>query len=181
MSAHADPKHPDQNPRAADVPAAEAGNPSSRRNSLTTIGLCGLGMILVGSGMHRAFAEGWRVALALAGMLILILGMWMVQERWLTRERHRLITSALKRTGVDRDSGQWNGTASPRTRTRRGRKPVDAAHRGAPRGAGIGLATAERHQGRRKDRLEKPRGRRAAARKELPERSGQRNQCKEGE
>lgn len=64
----------------------------------TTIQLCGRGMILAGSGMLLAVNKGWGLCLALAGMLILILAMGMVQERWLTRERHRLIAIALKRT-----------------------------------------------------------------------------------
>ncbi|HYW13907.1 MAG TPA: hypothetical protein VE871_18230 [Longimicrobium sp.] len=76
-------------------------------------------MILVGSGMRRAVTAGWQVWLALAGMLILILAMWMIQERWLTRERHRLMRSALKGTAAVGDSGRLKEKASRRTRPRR--------------------------------------------------------------
>lgn len=125
MSSDADPKHPAQNRRAAGAAMGDENGPSIRRIPLTTIGLCGLGMILVGSGMRHAVTEGWRVWLALAGMLIVILVMAMVQERWLTRERHRLIASALKWTRVSRDSGRGKGKTRRRTGGRNGEKPVD--------------------------------------------------------
>ncbi|HLM68086.1 MAG TPA: hypothetical protein VK358_11190, partial [Longimicrobium sp.] len=77
-------------------------------------------MLLVGGGMAFAVDERWWVWLSIAGMLILILAMGMSQERWLTRERHQLITSALKRTAV---TGRSRKKASQGTRTRRGANP----------------------------------------------------------
>lgn len=120
MSSDADSKPAAPNRRAAGVPTSRDDGLSPRGIPLTTIGLCGLAMILVGSGMRRAAAEGWWVGLVLAGVLILILYMGMGQERWLTRERHRLIMSALKRTGVRSGSGHAKEQVSRRTRTRRG-------------------------------------------------------------
>lgn len=82
-------------------------------------------MILLGSGMRDAAAPWWGVWLARAGMLILVLFMWMVQERWLTRERHRLVVSALKRTGGLDTSREPEKRLPKRARTRRGGKPVE--------------------------------------------------------
>jgi hypothetical protein len=76
--------------------------------------------------MRRAASDGWWLWLSLAGVLILILDMGMKQERWLTRERHRLTMSALKRTGVFGRSGPSEEKASRRTRVRRGGKPVES-------------------------------------------------------
>ena len=125
MSSDPDSNHPDQKRRAAGVPTGQDKNPSLRGVPLTTVGLCGLAMILVASGMRSDAAEEWWMELAPAGVLILILYMWMSQERWLTRERHRLIVSALKRTGALDSSLESKEKATRRTRTRRGGKPVE--------------------------------------------------------
>lgn len=126
MSSDADSVPPERDVRAAESPPARDDGSSNRGIPLTTIGLCGLAMILVGSGMQRAAADGWWVWLALAGVLILILFMGMRQERWLTRERHRLTMSALKRTGALGRSGHSEEKASRRTRPRHGGKPVES-------------------------------------------------------
>lgn len=96
-----------------------------------TMDLCGWGMLLVGSGMPFAVDEEWWVWLPIAGMVILMLLMAMVQERWLMRERHRLIVSALKRTGVPNRSGRSRSKASRVSRTRPDGKPVETAARSA--------------------------------------------------
>jgi hypothetical protein len=126
MSSDADSIPPERDGRAAGSPPARDDGSSDRGIPLTTIGLCGLAMILVGSGMRRAASDGWWVWPALAGVLILILHMWMKQERWLTRERHRLTLSALKRTGASGRSGPSEEKTSRRTRARRGGKPVES-------------------------------------------------------
>lgn len=123
MSPDAGSTPPQRDGRAAGPPPPRDGGSFNRGLPLTTIGLCGLAMILVGSGMRRAAADGgWGVP-ALAGVLILILYMGMKQERWLTRERHRLTMSALKRT---RAPGGSEDKGSRRTRARRGGKPVES-------------------------------------------------------
>lgn len=124
MSSDADSKRSDQDVPEA-VPSDRAGSPVSRSVPLRTMELCGWGMLLVGSGMPFAVDEEWWVWLPIAGMVVLMLFMAMVQERWLVRERHRLIVSALKRTGAPEGSGRSKEKASRRTRTRRGGKPVE--------------------------------------------------------
>jgi hypothetical protein len=122
MSPDAETKRSGQDGEGTGFPLAPNDRPSLRTVPLTTIGLCGLGMILLGSQMRRAAAAGWGLALAIAGMLILILFMGMVQERWLTRERHRLIVSALKRTGARPHQARSGGRSSRRASPRRGGK-----------------------------------------------------------
>jgi hypothetical protein len=87
--------------------------------------LCGLAMILVGIGMAYPVGEEWWVRLIIAGMLVLLFFMAQAQERWKTRERHRLIESALKRTGATGGSGRSKGKTSRHPRPRRGGKPVE--------------------------------------------------------
>ena len=126
MDSDADTIPPEQDGRAAGPSLASSDVPSHRGIPLTTIGLCGLAMILVGSGMRRAASDGWWVWLALAGVLILILYMGMKQERWLTRERHRLTMSALKRTEALGRSRPSEEKVSGATRSHCGGKPVES-------------------------------------------------------
>lgn len=92
---------------------------------LTALDLCGRAMVVVGMGMPLAVAfPGW-VWMGPGSMLILILFMGMAQERWLTRERHRLFMSALKRTGTLSGSPEGPETPPHRTRARGGGKPEE--------------------------------------------------------
>lgn len=126
--------------RTLDVLIVAEKHASPRWIPRTTIGLCGLGMFLVGSGMPLAVNKGGWLCLALAGMLILMLAMWMLQERWLTRERHRLIASALKRTAAPGGSGRSEENAPRRTHSLHGGKPVEtgSASHGQGKRAGLG-------------------------------------------
>lgn len=118
-----DPKLADQKHRIPGLLGAGDNRPLSPGSRLTTIGLCGLGIILVGTGMRHGATERWWVPLAHNGMLILIIAMGMFQERWITREQHRLIVSALKRIGEPGRSGK---RMPRRKRSRRGGKPPSA-------------------------------------------------------
>ncbi|HEX6038011.1 hypothetical protein [Longimicrobium sp.] len=64
--------------------------------SRTTLDLCGQAMMVMGIGMPLAIAfPGW-MWVGPGSILILILLLAIVHERWLTRERHQLILSALR-------------------------------------------------------------------------------------
>lgn len=132
MSAEADSTPPERDHRAVGVPAAGDSSSSSRRIPLTTMELCGCAMFLVGSGMVFADDEEWWVLLALAGMVVLIFLMGIVQERWMTRERGGPDGSARERTGVRNDSGRSEEKVSGPIPTHRGGKPPES---GSSRGA----------------------------------------------
>lgn len=77
-----------------------AENSSSRGVPRTTMELSGWAMFLIGVWIPFAARVRWWTMLVLVGVLVLILMMAMVQERWLMRERHRQVVSALKGTGA---------------------------------------------------------------------------------
>jgi hypothetical protein len=118
---------PDADLHPSDHDAAVDRSPSIRDNKLpvTSLDLCGLGMVLVGGGIPFAVAGWSRLVLLLILILVLILFMGIVQERWLTRERHRLVVSALKRTGALDTSREPEKRVPKRARTRRGGKPIE--------------------------------------------------------
>lgn len=87
-------------------------------------------MILVGSGIRYAAAAGWGMLLMVVGAVILILYMGLDQERWATRERHRLIESALKRSGALSGYAPAKPGNRRGTRARGGGKPMETGSSG---------------------------------------------------
>jgi hypothetical protein len=98
---------PDVDPQArdgrpADLPSVRDHALSWLQAPLTIRHLCGLGIIVVGSGIPVALMGGGWVGLWLAGMVIVIIAMAMAHDGDWTRKRRRPARSALKRTRVRR-------------------------------------------------------------------------------
>lgn len=113
----------DRDDRAAGLPPVRDDGTSSRGAPLTMLELCRVGIIVVGCGMPFAVVFRRWVSLGLGLMVILILCIALVHERWPTRRRRRPVGSAPKRTRALRGSACRKGKASRRTGPCRAGKP----------------------------------------------------------
>jgi hypothetical protein len=113
----------DRDDGAGSLPLVRVDDPCSRGTPLTMLELCRVGIIVVGSGMPFAVVFRRWMSLGLGSMVILILFIALVHERWPMRRRRGPVRSAPKRTRALRGSACRKGKASRPTGPCPGGKP----------------------------------------------------------